>query len=137
MSSKDEGELRRILTEDPGNERFVELARLLREAGRKLEAVEVCFAGLSASPQCHDGRLELARAFYELGYIPFAAREVSELRSIYPASSDLQKLAELLGAVETVESQAPQPAGSPDTVAEAEFDADEIELIDSNEDKPT
>jgi len=117
-----------VLLEDPGNPYFAEVSENLRKEGRYAEAYRVCFAGLSANPNCHVGRLALARLFYDQGFFPFAVRELEVLRSKLPENKTLLKLLMKLSPerVETpVASQVPET-----TLAEVEFDFREIDLLE-------
>ena len=117
-----------ILTQDPGNALFIEYAEHLKRSGRVSEALHVCLAGLSANPAAHQGRFFLARTFYELGYVPFAIRELKELVRAMPEVQPLRNLLLKLepeGASSALEA----PAAEEQTVAENEFDITEIELV--------
>jgi predicted Zn-dependent protease len=90
-------ELEQIVSADPGNSLFANLAELLREDGMLDTAFNVCFAGLSQNPGCHKGRLILARLYYERGFVPFAVRELEEIyRSLESSQSSTQFIAKLL-----------------------------------------
>jgi len=112
------------LQEDPGDPLFAEFADLLRGEKRYSEAFEVCFQGLTANPQCHRGRLVLARLFYEKLHWPFAVRELRELRLALPENPHLQRLLERLqpGSEGGEEVQV--------TVAERDFDMTDITILD-------
>lgn len=109
---------------------FAESAENLRRSGKLEEALKVCLQGLSANPAHHKGRLVLARVFFEMGYLPFAIREIEELCEALPESKSLQRLRDKLS---------PQPAeasgGAEETVAEADFDLDELDLIAKDEEE--
>ncbi len=118
------------LKEDPGDPLFADLAEELRRGGELIRAMEICLRGLSANPACHKGRLVLARVFYELRYLPFALREIEELCRALPHSRSLQRLREKLS---------PEVSGAEqqeETVAEADFDFEDLELIDEDEESP-
>ena len=128
-----EKDLRAMLASDPGNKAFVELVDILRSEGRYLEAIEVCLAGLSSSPDTHKGRLLLARLFYDRGFTPFALREISYVASAIPENDALKKLVQKLspGYMEAATvATAPES-----TVAEAEFDFTDLDLIEEDDDK--
>jgi predicted Zn-dependent protease len=123
----DESRYRNILEAEPGDPVFAEYAERLRASGRHGEAIEICLRGLSSNPSCHGGRLVLARTFYEKGYHPFAQREVEQLARDLPDSRTVQQLrARLCGGASQNETRE-------ERVAEAEFDIDELELIEKKE----
>lgn len=120
----DEESYRNRLQGDPGDPLFAELADLLRAQKRYDEAFLVCFEGLTANPQCHRGRLVLARLFYEKLLWPFAVRELQELRAALPDNPHLSRLLDRL-----------QPGGeggdiSEATVAEKDFELTDITILD-------
>ncbi len=157
--------LRQVLSQDPGDPRFLELATILERRGGWAEAVEVCLAGLSRNPGFHKGRLFLARLYYTRGMVPFALREIIELRKAFPDSQTLFKLYKKLGGSDThqsneiqsggapsiglkpqgssdsiqggskVDSTAANPESSQSTVAEVELDFDVLEMIEKEDKK--
>lgn len=126
--STTEDDLKAIIREDPANPVFSDLADLLRKKGGHLEALKVCLDGLSLNPKDHKGRLALARIFYDLNHTPFAVREVQELCREFPKSEHLKKLLQKLSPGNIAE---PPPVATPsdasNTVAESDFDFDDIE----------
>jgi len=112
-------------------EDFLEEALAAQAAGRLSEAMEILFSGLSKQPENHLARLNLARVFYEQGFIPFAQRELVELRDQLPRNAAIQKLLERI-APELVarqeDSAAPQATASvpAKTIAAAEFNLDDL-----------
>jgi hypothetical protein len=126
-----EDDYKALISEDAGHVAFVAYADLLRSTGRWPEAVEVCLAGLTANPANHKGRLVLARLYYDRGYIPFAVRELEILTRALPQNEPVRKLLErLTGAPVAVNGEAPPVKD--DTIAEAEFDLGEIDLIEKD-----
>ncbi|MBX7138240.1 MAG: hypothetical protein K1X83_09670 [Oligoflexia bacterium] len=125
-----------VLERDPGNPLFARQAEELRKAGALNEALLSCLKGLSHNPACHEGRLVLARVLFQLDFIPFAVREVQELRKAFPQSRSVEKLLMAIApdiAVQPgAEKEAEQaPAGESDgTLAEADFDIEDLELIE-------
>ena len=89
-----DNQFKNTLEQDPGNEVFCEYADMLRHEGRHHEALDVCLAGLSVNPSCHQGRLLLARIFYERGFTAFSARELKELVNALPDQKFLTRLVE-------------------------------------------
>ncbi len=124
-----ESHLRDRISQDPGDPAYAELAHELRGQGRLQEALEVALGGVSANPACHLGRLTLAHIFFDRGWTVLAVREVRHLCQELPEINTLKKLLTALspGAV-VVPSQ-----GAEATVAETDFDFEEIDLIDENE----
>lgn len=135
-----QSEYDKILAANPGDPRFAEYAEELRCAGELTAAQQVCFCGLNANPDCHLGRLALAQIFYQQGHIAFAVREIKDLLKRCPELVSLQKLlhtlepdADLAQLQPNISSQ-----GSPDneaTVAEVEFEFDDLDLIKSDRGK--
>lgn len=142
-------DLEKVLAENPGDPAFVEQAGALFEQGKELEAIEVCLAGLSASPELHRGRLLLAKILFSKSFIPFALRELRYLNKALPENEPIRKLLEKLSLsssdTESVESSVAESAviqgetsdeggaegSEPEevTVAESDFDLDELDLI--------
>lgn len=130
MAIQNEEDLRKIVSGDPGNPAFVDLAEILRRRGSWCEALEVSLTGLSKNPTCHQGRLVLARIFYDRHWYGFAVREIEALREALPQSKSIARLLEKLapGAA----SAAPSVKGPGEVVAETEFDFDALEMIDES-----
>ena len=123
-------EYRAILQYDPGNSVFVGFADLLRSEGSAEEAINVCLLGLTHNPGFHRGRLLLARLYYDKGYIPFAVREVETLVSAAPQNAALRKL--LFKLSPTSETSDRKVSDTPvQTLAEAEFDIGELEMVEA------
>ena len=121
-----EDELKAALARDPGGAAFVLLAEILIRDGRFTEALPVLLAGLSHNESSDVGRLLLAETFYHLNYLPFAAREVSELSTRVPQSESLRKLLALISPQATEKAEKEEEG----TVAETEFDFEDIDLLD-------
>lgn len=132
-----EAELRTTVQADPGNPAFAELAELLRTRGSYSEALEMCLSGLSKNPTCHLGRLVLARVFYDRRMYSFAVRELEALRIALPQSKTIAKLLEKLapGSAALTQTAAPVAAEAVETVAETDFEFDELDLIGQEKDK--
>ena len=129
-------EIEALLNEDPGNPAFVECAERYRALGDYANAFERCFAGLSANPSNHQGRLLLARLFYEKGYIAFAVRELELLAKHLPDNNTVKRLLEKLapGSSQQLGETTKEKSGkADDTVAEAEFDFDTLEKIEDDQ----
>lgn len=123
-------QFRELLGQDPGDPAFAEFADILRRDGRHGEGFEVCFAGLTANPGCHRGRLVLARLFYERLYWPFAVRELKQLAEALPDNKQVRRLLERM-APETASARRGEESdvSADTTVAEAEFDVADVELM--------
>ncbi len=128
---------------NPGSDKFVELARLLGEnPGRRADAREVCFRGLSAQPSNKLGRLLLARLFYLDDMHEFAARELVELAGSENAPS-VEKLITEFGAF-TLKYLTQTPAGKKQpasgkvddgVVAELDLDSGFLEALNELEEE--
>ena len=123
---------RERLAADPGRPEFAELAEQFRQQGQLREGLDICLRGLSANPSLHKGRLVLARIFYQLGFLPFALREVEELCRALPNSKSLKRLREKLSPEPNREA-ADQSAE--ETVAETDMDFEELDLIGEDEEE--
>lgn len=132
--SMDKDDWQTFLNQDPGNPYFAEVAEDLRKQGQAPQAFRVCFSGLSANPHCHLGRLVLARLFYEQGSLPFALRELKTLAEELP---DNKYIAKLLGKLTPGEISQPTEQPGESTIAEAEFDFDDIDLLEEEEGSKT
>ena len=120
-----------LLRTDPGNPVFAEHADALREAGKPLEALQVCLSGLEANGSCHIGRLLLARIFFDLGHTSFAIRELEVLRQAVPSNVSLMRLVERLAP--QASSPAPSVGTKPEVKAEAELTLDDLAALDEDE----
>lgn len=125
-----------LLREDPGNPAFPAYAESLINQGKPLEALEVCLAGLSVNPTCHKGKLLLARIYFERSYIPFAVRELQELRLALPDNKYITRLLERL-APESLLNLGKPPTGTSAemTLAETDLEAGDIEILLNDEEK--
>lgn len=113
------------LAEDPGDDCFMDYAEYLRINGRHLEALAVCFGGLTSNPSALRGRLVLARIFYDAGYFPFAVREIEDLHRAMPENSAITRLKEVL--LQDRASEAPAEPADEEVVAEAFLDVEDLE----------
>ncbi len=130
-----EEQLRANLKRDPADESFLELMKLLLEKQEHTEAIVVALQALSKNPSHGAGRLELARAYYLAGYYPFAVRELKDLYQLFPENEALRRLLEKLSPGATAGASKDNIADSKkdaegETVSEAEFDFDDIDLLD-------
>ena len=133
MDQKSEDEIRRELEENPGSPVFSDYAESLRERGELSAGLHTCLLGLSSNPAHHLGRLVLARIFFDAGYYPFCVRELKELLRAFP---DNQSLASLLKRIAPESETGERASQSLATMAEAEFEFDELELIGQEESRP-
>lgn len=126
-----DSEYENVLERDPGNSAFAEFADLLRARYDYNRALRVCFAGLSANPGCLQGRLVLARIFYEQSFTPFAIRELLQINQESPENQAVQTLlAKLAPGTELSKPSAAMVEMAESALAEAEFSLDDIELIE-------
>lgn len=125
----------KILEDDPGNPAFADYADLLRREGDLTRAIEMCLRGLSHNPSHDLGRLVLARLFYERGWTPFAIREVEELCRRHPSNAGLTRLIKAIrpeGELPEAAVAQAAPGSSEETIAEADFDFEELDLIEED-----
>lgn len=77
----DEAKLREDVLSHPGGDSLPLLVNKLGErVEARAEARELCFKGLTANPDNHRARLELARLFYLDGYNSFSLEQLVYLR---------------------------------------------------------
>lgn len=124
-----------ILGKDPGNPVFAEYAEELRAGGERTKALEVCLAGLTANPSCPRGRLVLARVYYELGFFPFAQRELDQLSKEMPDSKLVAKLIERLREDSGGSPSAEVTGAKQEVVADVEVDIGDLDQIEVEIDK--
>ena len=125
----DEQEYQRLLSVNPGDPCFADYALYLRSQGRGDEAQQVCISGLSENPQHHRGRLVLARLFYDRGQLPFSIREVEQVYRELPNQQTIRKLLSRLSPTSLGSETRPKETIE-QTVSEAEFGFDQIDLLD-------
>ena len=121
-------ELEALVLADPGDPAFAELADIYRRSGDYGGALDLCFNGLSASPECYLGRAVLARIFYERLQFPFAIRELRELVLLDPNNVFVARLLSNLAP-----SEGRNVASSDSVVhptAQAEFSFEDLAAID-------
>lgn len=149
MTDLDIENIKKTLIIDPGNQQFAAYADHLRTKGKALEAIEVCLAGLSANPCCHQGRLVFARVLCEQSYLPFAINELEILYKALPDNKPIKKLLDKLSPTSTkaLEPKAREhdphdqptiasnqsPISTTQTIAEAEFSFDDMDLLESQD----
>jgi predicted Zn-dependent protease len=127
----DEDKILEILSKDPGHSSFVEYAEKLRMEGRNEACIITCIKGLSVNPNAHKGRLVLARALYQMNCVPFAVEQLKLLNIALPENIAIKRLLDKLSPGSTAVSDA-QAAEL--TEAEAEFDFDDMDLLDDKDD---
>lgn len=123
-------EIKARLEEDPGDPVFAELGEAYRIAGDLQEALWICLRGLSSNPDVHQGRLLLARIFYQLEYFPFAVRELRELAVALPENEHIRKLLEGLSPGSSAGVGHGGEIDGAEVVAESDFDIDVLEDIE-------
>ena len=126
-----EDEVLDILSTDPGNSVFADFAEVLHKQGSSEPAIIVCLRGLSSNPSCHKGRLILSKIYYDLGFKPFCVDQLKILVKSVPANKSLKNLLEKL-APQEFNSKTINLAQEIKTVAEADFEFSEIELIEED-----
>ena len=141
-------ELPRELQDDPGDPKFLECCEHYRDTGDVLKALALCSRGLSANPSHHQARLFLAKIFFELGCVPFATREIDTLIDELPHVDSLRRLRDrivpsgpdssAMGASEASPSSTTSDQAEPkpvvdETLAEADFDFSELDLMDDED----
>ena len=134
-------EILQRLNADPGDPLFAQVADSLRRAGKWSDALDIALSGLTANPQCHRGRLILARLFYDRHYYPFAVRELEHLHRAVPENASIGRLLERLSpgsttgeagvsAIPTAQHSSEMPSSAlhaphgDEVVAEEDFDID-------------
>lgn len=109
---------------------FLSEADELWAQGERGEALVKCLCGVDSEPNAHQGQLLLARMLFELGCNRLCVRELQELNQKLPDSKVLRRLLEKFGmqpsSLQFTES-------TPETVAEADFDLDELEMMANEE----
>jgi predicted Zn-dependent protease len=128
-----------------GNGGHLESAESALEAGRLDVALSTLLELLSESPHDPQGRLLLAHIYYLSGCVELASEEVSRLQERFPEKESLQRLMQALDPstqsvvqepekvaekVETPPAQKKEKKKEDDVVAEADFDFDDIDLLE-------
>lgn len=120
------------MNNEGSNENFqscAEEALALIHQRKFLDAEQLLLKGLSADPFNPRARILLAKVFFELGYVPFAVRELEQVYLELPDNKYVKNLLEKL-APERVTVGAPVAKGPSDTLAEADFDIGDIEILE-------
>lgn len=121
-------ELEALVLADPGDSAFAELADIYRRSGDYGGALDLCYNGLSANPECYLGRVVLARVFYERLQFPFAIRELRELALLDPKNIFVSKLLSMLAPSEEGYFSSSDSVARP--MAQAEFSFEDLSAID-------
>lgn len=131
-----------LLRADPGSLQFTEYVERFLESEKILEAIHISQIGLSHNPDCYEGRLLLAQAYYKSGAVPFAVREIEHLVAKLPENEHLEKLLAKLAPdrVSLTKAHSKKPGVDPvketkdhdETVAESEFNLDELDLLNDD-----
>lgn len=126
----DDEESKALLEKDPGNTVFVEYAESLRLQGQHESAVIVCLRGLSVNPDNHRGRLVLAHTLYQMRCVPFVIEQLRHLASALPEDPVIPRLlAKLTQTPTSGDDSNENTTSEAATQAEAEFDFDEIDML--------
>jgi lipopolysaccharide biosynthesis regulator YciM len=138
--SQDLEELKRLVSEDPGDPAFYDLAKHYSQSSAQVvEAREILLKGINASPSHLKARLLLARVYYLEGLIEFSVRELIELyrQSNNPAVKELlesfgQIGEEFLHAYNSVFGKAEKSLEEPgEVLAEIKIEDDFDEVLSS------
>jgi hypothetical protein len=115
----------------PNAPSFVLKARSFREQKQFGDALVTLLTGLSENTDQPDGRLELARIFFEMGCYPFAAREISLLHDLMPDIRSIAALNERLRCYlpDDVRERGTSASKPQTVVAEAEFDLSALDEV--------
>ena len=127
-----EEEINTRLEADPGDPVFADYAEFLRSQGEIDRAMHVCLTGVTSNPAVLEGRLVLARIYYEEGHFPFAVRELEYLKKEIPDNKAVNSLLERLSPESLNKPQATviSSESTETTVAEGEFGFDELDLLE-------
>jgi hypothetical protein len=135
-------ELYDIVSKNAGAGEFVELAKLLAsDPSKRSEARDICFKGLTESPDNLLGRLLLSRLFYLDKMPEFCVRELLELKRRGGSFASLDKLLSSLSDyaepyLTGLESASSENLGedadnsAPKVVAEVDLDEDFLDILD-------
>jgi hypothetical protein len=118
-----------IVERDPGAPQFVSVAEKQRLQGNHELALVILLLGLSHAPSNHQGRLLLARVFYELECIPFAIEQLKKLCEEFPQHKNIQKLYHKMGGEIAALTSKPQTGN---VIAHAEIDFESIDDLEQD-----
>lgn len=129
-----EDEISLRLESDPGDPVFADYAEFLRSQGDYDRALHVCLSGITSNPAVLEGRLVLARIFYDEGYKSFAIRELEFLKKELPDNKALISLLEKVSPESLSQSSKHESINEEEgsTVAEGEFAFDELDLLEED-----
>lgn len=125
--------LREKVEADPTLSEFVEVAEELWSSGERGDALTICLRGVSCNKSAYRGRLLLARMLFELDCISLCVRELKELHQDLPESLLLSRLLEKFGVAADKKAAKVSSSKSEQTVAEADFDLDELAMLEDEE----
>lgn len=113
---------------NPGDPLFIDHARALHSSGSSKEAVFVCLKGLSKNPNLIQGRLLISKIYFDLGFTPFALRELELIHEISPDNDSVKRLIEIIspGTIEALK-QRTSKSSSEKVLAEGSFNIKDIE----------
>ena len=141
----DSNDIEKRLASDPGDPVFVLVAKALIEQGETFQSYEILLAGLSHNPDCHEGRLVLAKLYFEQDFLPFCVKELRYIAEKLPNNKSVRRLLDKFGSDSSnVEESQEKPSdlkasgssatlsSSEETVAEMELGFDDIDLLDES-----
>ena len=142
----DSNDIEKRLASDPGDPVFVLVAKALVEQGEIFQSYEILLAGLSSNPDCHEGRLVLAKLYFEQDFLPFCVKELRYIAEKLPNNKSVRRLLGKFGSdsnsldnlsekVDDLKASDSSDtlSGSEETVAEMELGFDDIDLLDESE----
>jgi len=122
-------EIEEALKGDPTDPRFTILIKNYTQKGRYVDALLVALGGLSYCPDNYLARVLLARIFFELGFVPFALRELQVLRECVQDASTLDKLIDKISPIIKNSKEVQIEDEEERTIADQEFEVEELELL--------
>ena len=139
----DQNDIEKRLLADPGDPVFVLVSKALVEQGEVFQAYDILLAGLSHSPDCHEGRLLLAKLYFERDFLPFCVKELNFIAERLPKNKSIRRLLEKFGSDSGIVPESDKKSedlkadkssvtisDSDETVAEMEFGFDDIDLLE-------
>ena len=119
----DPSDIEKRLVADPGDPVFVLVAKALVEQGQVFQSYEILLAGLSHNPDCHEGRLVLAKLYFEQDFLPFCVKELRYIAEKLPNNKSIRRLLDKFGSDSS-------------SIDESEKKADDLKATDSSDTLP-